>query len=211
MNLSTLFREGTTEEHTKAEKSKFIQAMFRGQISKDAYIAQLEALLHLYSALEHELEIHKKQEFVQKIYFPELFRKKSLQEDLDFFNGSTFIPKEPSKNTQSYISCIQKISAEDPKKLIPHAYVRYLGDLSGGQMLGKIIRKTFSLEEGLGDSFYTFAISDKDQFKVNYRAQLDDLKLDDHQKQELVQEARLAFQLNGDMFSELDVFLLSPK
>ncbi len=211
MNLSTLFREGTTEEHTKAEKSKFIQAMFRGQISKDAYIAQLEALLHLYSALEHELEIHRKQEFVQKIYFPELFRKKSLQEDLDFFNGTLYIPGEPSKKTQSYISWVQKISEEDPKKLIPHAYVRYLGDLSGGQMLGKIIRKTFSLEEGKGDSFYTFAIPDKDQFKMNYRAQLDDLKLDDHQKHELVQEARLAFQLNGDMFSELDVYLLSPK
>jgi len=56
MNLSKLFREGSTEEHSKAEKSKFIQAMFRGQLTKEAYIANLEAMLHLYTALEAQLD-----------------------------------------------------------------------------------------------------------------------------------------------------------
>ena len=59
MNLSKLFREGSSEDHSKAEKSKFIQAMFRGQLTREAYIANLEAMLHLYTALEAELEKHK--------------------------------------------------------------------------------------------------------------------------------------------------------
>jgi heme oxygenase len=210
MNLSKLFREGSTEEHSKAEKSKFIQAMFRGQLTKEAYIANLEGMLHLYTALEAELEKHKEDKNVSKIFYPELFRKKSLEQDLYFFRGDKYNHGSPSKNTKKYTNWLEEISRSSPKNLISHAYVRYLGDLSGGQILGKIIRKTFTLQEGNGDLFYTFAINDIDQFKNLYRSQLDSLDITDQEKQGLLHEVKIAFQMNGEIFSELDEFLLIP-
>jgi heme oxygenase len=210
MNLSKLFREGSSEDHSKAEKSNFIQAMFRGQLTKEAYIANLEAMLHLYTALESELEKHKEDKNVSKIFYPELFRKKSLEQDLYFFGGDTYTLGSPSKNTKKYTNWLEDISKSSPKNLISHAYVRYLGDLSGGQILGKIIRKTFTLQEGVGDLFYTFAINDIDQFKNLYRSQLDSLDITEQEKQGLLHEVKIAFQMNGEIFSELDEFLLSP-
>jgi heme oxygenase len=210
MNLSKLFREGSSEDHSKAEKSNFIQAMFRGQLTKEAYIANLEAMLHLYTALEAELEKHKEDKNVSKIFYPELFRKKSLEQDLYFFGGDTYTLGSPSKNTKKYTNWLEDISKSSPKNLISHAYVRYLGDLSGGQILGKIIRKTFTLQEGVGDLFYTFAINDIDQFKNLYRSQLDSLDITEQEKQGLLHEVKIAFQMNGEIFSELDEFLLSP-
>jgi heme oxygenase len=210
MNLSKLFREGSTSEHSKAEKSKFIQDMFRGQLPKEAYIANLEAMFHLYSTLEAELEKHKEDRNISKIYYPELFRKKSLKEDLYFFGGDEYTIGSPSKNTKRYTNWLEEISKSNPKNLISHAYVRYLGDLSGGQILGKIIRKTFNLQEGNGDLFYIFAIDEIDQFKNLYRSQLDSLDVTDQEKQELLHEVKVAFKMNGEIFSELDEYLLVP-
>jgi heme oxygenase len=184
--------------------------MFRGQLTKEAYIANLEAMLHLYTALEAELEKHKEDKNVSKIFYPELFRKKSLEQDLYFFGGDTYTLGSPSKNTKKYTNWLEDISKSSPKNLISHAYVRYLGDLSGGQILGKIIRKTFTLQEGVGDLFYTFAINDIDQFKNLYRSQLDSLDITEQEKQGLLHEVKIAFQMNGEIFSELDEFLLSP-
>ena len=210
MNLSKLFREGSTEEHSRAEKSKFIQAMFRGQLTKEAYIANLESMFHLYTTLESELEKHKEDRNISKIYYPELFRKKSLEEDLHFFGGETYTIGSPSKNTKRYTNWLEEISKSNPKNLISHAYVRYLGDLSGVQILGKIIRKTFTLQEGNGDLFYIFAIDEIDQFKNLYRSQLDSLDLTDQEKQGLLHEVKIAFQMNGEIFSELDQYLQVP-
>jgi heme oxygenase (biliverdin-producing, ferredoxin) len=210
MNLSKLFREGSSEEHSKAEKSKFIQAMFRGHLTKEAYIANLEAMFHLYSTLEAELEKHKEDKNVSKIFYPELFRKKSLEEDLFFFGGNSYNLGMPSKNTIKYANWLKEISKSSPKNLISHAYVRYLGDLSGGQILGKIIRKTFNLHEGYGDLFFKFPIDEIDQFKNLYRSQLDSLDITDQEKQELLHEVKIAFQLNGEIFSDLDEYLLTP-
>lgn len=53
-------------------------------------------------------------------------------------------------------------SSPDPSPLLAHAYVRYLGDLSGGQSIRRIISKAYGLEEAgqegreLGVSFYVF-------------------------------------------------------
>lgn len=211
MSLSQLLREGTVKEHREAETSRVVQSLFRGLVTRDVYGKLLECLYHLYNELERQIEIHRSTEYIDKFYFPELNRAESLYSDLIFFMGNSYNPGSPLEKTAKYIDHIKYISGQDPLKLIAHAYVRYLGDLSGGQILGRVIRKTFALSSGSGDLFYTFPIEDVDQFKNKYRAQLDALPLDKFRKEEILSEAKLAFQLNGEMFSELDVYLLSPK
>lgn len=59
----------------------------------------------------------------------------------------------------AYISRIEELTnAEDPTPLLAHSYVRYLGDLSGGQVARHAISKAYGLDEnaGLGLSFYAF-------------------------------------------------------
>jgi heme oxygenase len=97
---------------------------------------------------------------------------------------------------------------KDPYLIIAHSYVRYLGDLSGGQILKNIVQKNYHLEGEEGVSFYNFQnIKDISQFKVHYKNILDALDLDNDTKIEIIEEAKTVFQLNNQLFSKLDSFI----
>lgn len=59
----------------------------------------------------------------------------------------------------AYIARIQELSdSADPSPLLAHSYVRYLGDLSGGQTIRHTLAKAYNLDEnaGSGLAFYAF-------------------------------------------------------
>ena len=58
-----------------------------------------------------------------------------------------------------YVKRIEELSnSSDPSALLAHSYVRYLGDLSGGQTIRHTLAKAYNLDEaaGFGLSFYRF-------------------------------------------------------
>lgn len=58
-----------------------------------------------------------------------------------------------------YVRRLEELSnSNDPSALLAHSYVRYLGDLSGGQTLRHTLAKAYDLDEasGMGISFYSF-------------------------------------------------------
>ena len=68
-----------------------------------------------------------------------------------------------------------------------HAYVRYLGDLSGGQMMGRSVAKTYDAGEA-GTNFYNFKdVADVNGRKNAYRAVLTALPLTPKEQDEVVQ------------------------
>ncbi|KAG6880674.1 hypothetical protein C0992_003057, partial [Termitomyces sp. T32_za158] len=53
---------------------------------------------------------------------------------------------------KAYVDRVQALAkAPDPSPLLAHSYVRYLGDLSGGQMIRRTIAKAYDLDEASGD------------------------------------------------------------
>ncbi|EMJ96597.1 heme oxygenase (biliverdin-producing) [Leptospira alstonii] len=211
MSLASILREGTSEEHKAAESSAFIRCFMKGVLEKGTYARHLEAFYFVYESMEEELERHKDNAVLQSIYFPELYRKKALLEDLHFFYGTwKSIDRQPTAATQVYVKRIRKISETQPELLAAHSYVRYLGDLSGGQILKKVAARALSLPEGKGISFYEFPlIGDINGFKQNYRAALDALPVNDSEKQSILAESKQVFLLNQGIFFELERDLLS--
>lgn len=68
-------------------------------------------------------------------------------------------PKDVPVGLEEYVSRLNTLAVSpDPAPLLAHAYVRYLGDLSGGQQIKLRVKKAYSLEEddGQGISFYEF-------------------------------------------------------
>jgi heme oxygenase len=57
-----------------------------------------------------------------------------------------------------YLNRLNELSASPDlaPRLLAHAYVRYLGDLSGGQIIGARLRKAYNLETLDGRRFYFF-------------------------------------------------------
>ena len=84
-----------------------------------------------------------------------------------------------------------------------HAYVRYLGDLSGGQMLARIVANSLCLAPNQGVSFYDFGSTENvKRLAQEFRAGLD-LLADEESAQTVVDEACAAFARHRDLFEQL--------
>uniref|UniRef100_A0A8B9KHM1 heme oxygenase (biliverdin-producing) n=1 Tax=Astyanax mexicanus TaxID=7994 RepID=A0A8B9KHM1_ASTMX len=142
------------------------------------------------------------------LYFPnELHRHEALAQDLEYFYGEDWQNQiSCSSAAQHYVDRIHEVGQTDPVLLVAHAYTRYMGDLSGGQVLKKVAQRALRLPPtGEGVKFYEFdSIHSAKAFKQLYRSRMNELELDAQTKEKLVQEAVLAFQFNMEVFDELE-------
>ncbi len=92
---------------------------------------------------------------------------------------------------------IFQIGKERPELLVAHAYTRYLGDLSGGQVLGKITQKSLGLRSNEGLSFFSFpGVTSPNRFKQLYRSRMNSIELTEEERAAVLKEAIDAFELN---------------
>lgn len=205
-NLATQLREGTSKSHSMAENVSFVKSFLGGVIDKDSYRKLISNLYFVYSAMEEEMERHKEHVLIKPIYFIELNRQRSLELDLEYYYGPDWHSLiRISEATKAYVDRIKFISSEKPELLVAHAYTRYLGDLSGGQILKKIAQRAMNLTDGKGLAFYEFdQVQDEQEFKQNYKKALDSLSLDTNLSDSIVAEANVSFTMNMKMFQELE-------
>lgn len=206
VNLATMLREGTKQSHTMAENVGFVKCFLKGVVEKNSYRKLVANLYFVYCAMEEEMERLHQHPIVSKIHFPELDRKHSLERDLYFYYGSNWQEQiAPSSVTQDYVQRIRDVSASNPELLVAHSYTRYLGDLSGGQILKKISQRAMNLSNGQGTAFYEFEeISDEKAFKNKYRQTMNELPVDQATAERIVDEANDAFGMNMKLFQELE-------
>lgn len=208
-NLAKKLREGTQKSHTMSENTAFMKCFLKGIVEKEPLRKLLANLYFVYSNIEAELERHKDHSIIKNIYFSQLNRKPSLAEDLAYFYGENWEQEiAPTEGGKTYVNRLKEIGNTEPALLVAHAYVRYLGDLSGGQGLKKIVRSALDLPDEKGTSFYEFeAFSTPNEmrdFKIKYRNALNDLPVDDALADKIVEEANYAFKLNRDVFHDLE-------
>ncbi|NXN96651.1 HMOX1 oxygenase, partial [Rhinopomastus cyanomelas] len=207
-DLSELLKEATKEVHEQAENTPFMKNFQKGQVSLHEFKLVTASLYFIYSALEEEIERNKNHPAYAPVYFPaELHRKAALEEDLKYFYGSNWREEIPCPEaTKKYVERLHYVGRNHPELLVAHAYTRYLGDLSGGQVLKKIAQKALGLpSSGEGLAFFTFdGVSNATKFKQLYRARMNALEMDHGTKKRVLEEAKRAFLLNIQVFEALD-------
>lgn len=205
-NLATKLREGTKKSHSMAENVGFVKCFLKGVVEKNSYRKLVANLYFVYSAMEEEMERHRNHSVLSPLYFRELNRKNSLEQDLYYYYGPNWREEIVlSSAGKTYVERVREISATAPELLVAHSYTRYLGDLSGGQILKGIAQRAMNLTNGQGTQFYEFAdITDEKAYKQRYRQALDSLPIDDATADRIVEEANAAFGLNMKMFQELE-------
>ncbi|MGH0155453.1 UNVERIFIED_CONTAM: hypothetical protein FKN15_046672 [Acipenser sinensis] len=207
-DLSELLKVGTVEAHDKAENTQFVKDFLKGHIRKELFKLGTVALYFTYSALEEEMDGNRDRPQFAPLYFPEeLHRQEALAKDLEFFYGENWqAVVQLSEATRKYVDRIHEVGRSEPELLVAHAYTRYMGDLSGGQVLKKVAQRALKLPStGEGVQFYTFDnISSAKEFKQLYRSRMNDLDLDQETKLRIVEEANRAFGFNMEIFNELE-------
>ena len=208
-DLAQRLREGTQQSHTAAENTAFMKCFLKGVVEREPFRKLLANLYFVYSALESELLRHQHDPIVGPMYFPELNRTASLEQDLAFYYGDDWREQiSPLPAGEVYVKRIHDVANADPALLIAHAYTRYMGDLSGGQALKKIVRSALNLPADRGTALHEFeqlqTVEAKREFKEKYRDTLNALPVDDATIQRIVDEANYACELNRDVVHELE-------
>ncbi len=201
--LSTAMKKGSAVEHEQAEGSTFMAALLDGRMERAGYVAYLRRLRSVYAALEsvsHELA---DDPIASMIIDPALNRLASIDADLDFWAPGT----QDELDSPAAAAYIERITAASTwaGTFVAHHYTRYLGDLSGGQAIGRILDRSFDLD-GAGIAFYAFdEVGKVKPYKDAYRARLDEIgaMLSAPQRERLVDEVKAAFRCNQALFAEL--------
>lgn len=211
--LSRLLREGSQAEHTEAESSSFMSSLLEGRMRSEGYAAYLLAMAPVYGALEsvgRELVLGgtAQDPVAAAVWDPLLERGTALDSDLRYWVGDGWRARSSAgPAVTAYVERLEE-SADSGGRFVAHHYTRYLGDLSGGQAIGRIITRTYDLQHGAGTAFYRFpGIAKPKPYKDGYRSRLDALALDAVQREDVLDEVRLAFRLNHAVFTELGAHL----
>ncbi|KAG5645985.1 hypothetical protein DXG03_004586 [Asterophora parasitica] len=173
--LATLLRESTKAAHTLVESSPGAVAMLNGQLHKKEYIRYLMMLWHIYDAFEAALDHHATHPALESTYNPTLLaRAPCLSADIAFLfdvpEGSwkshpahaALLDETPPALT-AYVTRIRILAdSRDPTLLLAHSYVRYLGDLSGGQIIRRTLGKAYGLglDEDVGNGLELYAFNE---------------------------------------------------
>lgn len=202
--LAARLKAETRSLHTLAERSGVMADLMQGRLSLPRYCALLRNLQAIYEALEAGLDDHPAD---SRLWRPELRRLPALEQDLDELHPGDWRTDEPlAPAAQAYVERLTGLAARAPGLLLAHAYLRYLGDLHGGQILARLIQRRFDLpgEGGSGTAFYAFgAPAAVEQLKHDFRAGLDALPLPPAQADAFVAEACEAYRLHRRLFEEL--------
>jgi heme oxygenase len=203
--LAVRLRDATQPMHRLAERSAFMRGLMRGDVAPQVYVRFLRNLHALYDALERELDRHASLPLLAPVRMPELFRTTALVEDLCHLHGHGWATLALADAMKDYVARIRELGSEHPGLLAAHAYIRYMGDLSGGQLVGDVVRRALVLDHGAGTAFYRFAEgSDIPALKQRFRTALDGLPLDETACGAILDEANGAFEMHVRLFEELD-------
>lgn len=201
--LSKRLYEETQVAHGQVESMEFMVKLRDKSLPQKCYLQYLVDLEMVYGTLEQQMEAHRQTEAIKNLYFLDLCRTKHLQKDIRSFNNIVPYPTLPAKD---YCKHLNSLANNNPLLLVAHAYVRYLGDLSGGRILQKYVNDLYG--EG-HDSFYDFQelLGNNPpgitfvNFKKEWKRRLDELQLSPNQQQELIDETRKAFEFAGKLLA----------
>jgi len=186
--------------HVEAERTGIIRDLLRGEASRDAYVLLMRNLLPAYQAMERGLEHHRGSPGLGLLAGYRFDRALTIESDLVALCGERWNHDIPLLAAgEIYASRIAQVTEGDGGGLIAHAYTRYLGDLSGGQILQRLLARSLQLRPS-ELSFYDFSrFSDLDALKADYRKALElagTLALD---TRAVIEEGAAAFSLNIDL------------
>jgi heme oxygenase len=203
--LAERLRTATRDLHRQVERAGLMPALLRGQLPRQGYLLLLRNLHTVYQALEDGLDRHAAHPGLSPLGCAALRRLPALTLDLQQLHGDDWAQALPLTDAAAdYAAHLHRLARTRPALLAAHAYVRYLGDLAGGQTVGRIVSQGLALPAGQGVAFYDFGAPERVRaLAVGFRQALDHIAPDEAAVQALVDEACSAFERHRDLFEQL--------
>jgi heme oxygenase (biliverdin-producing, ferredoxin) len=195
--LVLALRQRTSAQHSRAERSGIVASLLRGEATLLGYAVLLRNLLPVYRQMEASLGRLSADDPVAVISRTEIYRSSALRSDLLRLCGPDWARNLPVlAAARRYVDLVARA---DGPRLVAHAYVRYLGDLSGGQILRRLLGRSLGLDDS-SLAFYAFPeVGDIDVFKAEYRDAIDAIGQGMDDVALLLDEAVAVFEANIEL------------
>lgn len=205
--FSRVIRESSWSDHSDSEGANFMEDIMRGVATKQDYIDLVAQHFFMYEALEEAAQQLSADPAHAALHPAALVRLGTLEVDLEHLLGANWRDEiRPVPASAEYAARIREVAAEGwLAGIVAHHYTRYLGDLSGGQIIAKRVARQHGFD-GAGIEFYNFeALGDLKAFKETYRDGLDSLgaSLSADEQQRMIEEVRVAYAFNTAVFVDL--------
>ena len=203
--FSQALRERTWSSHGDSEGADFMKDLMTGKGNRVDYIALVAQHYFIYEAIEAAADHFAADPVAAPFITSQLTRLPAIEADLEFLIGADWRDQiTPLPTAAAYAARVREIAAHDwAGGFIAHHYTRYLGDLSGGQVIRTIMQRQFGFETN-GVGFYLFdQIAKPKEFKNTYREQLDAVAWDDAERERVIDEVLAAYKFNTDLFVDL--------
>ena len=204
-HFSQRLREVTQKDHTAAESSTFISTLMGGERSARDYTWLISQYSYIYGALETEVRAQANDAAVTAIFDVSLERGTQIEADLEVLLPAYGFNSRPAAlpATLDYVNAIHEAAKEQPR-LVAHHYLRYLGDLSGGLAIGRLVSRHYEIGAEALNMWNFEQISKPKIYKDEYRSKLDEYGTDQTRAEALLDEAKRGFQWNKAIFDDLD-------
>lgn len=202
--FSTRLRQVTQDDHSSAESSAFITSLMAGERSGRDYALLISQYHYIYAALEEEVRALDSDTAGAALFDPALERSAQITKDLAVLLPTYALAQRPEAlpATQDYVRAIHE-AAKEPARLVAHHYLRYLGDLSGGLAIGKLVARHYGISPDALNMWNFDQIEKPKVYKDSYRAKLDEFGADPVLSEALLDEAKRGFQWNKALFADL--------
>lgn len=202
VRFSTTLRERTMADHGDAEGSTLMRDLVAGTLDRDRMGALLGQHLLVYRALEQMAGTLADDPVVAPFLLPGLARTEALEADVRLLGGPEAADTVAARpGTAAYVARLEAVGSWSGG-FVAHHYTRYLGDLSGGQHIRRIVERAYP---DLPIRFYTFEdVESPKALKERYRQLLDEAPWATDEQDRIVAEVREAYRLNQGMFASLE-------
>ena len=204
-SFSETIRSRSWALHQEAEGSGFLELLMKGELVREAYTAMVAQHHHAYAALEEAAAVMRGDAVAAGFAPPVLDRLAALDADLRYLHGPGWAEAYPaSPATTRYVERIRERCFDWAGGFVAHHYTRYLGDMSGGQFIARVMRRHYELPGTDGTAFYDFtAVGDLDAFKNDYRRRLDEAPWDADERERVIEEILYAYRINSEVLEDL--------
>ncbi|MFN7677898.1 MAG: biliverdin-producing heme oxygenase [Cyanobacteriota bacterium] len=187
--------------HHQAEGMAFSRALLEGRATPRQLAALLRALPPAYALMEEEGPHLAAALGAASLPWTDRARSTALRHDQAIL--AVLPPTPPSLAALLWLERLKELAWQAPHRFMAHVYVRYGGDLSGGQRLAEEANAILRRHDLPAVTFWAFAKAIP-ALKVAFHDGFERMLLTDQEERELLDEAELAFRATQKLLAELE-------